>query len=108
MKSVPHQKSDRYFAAFRKHYGVFVDVVLVDCSVNERDVELRSCSLCVVRALRVTMRLCRPFTDTQGVKLWRLDDLIVSHNDNTTEAPSRSNASGVVWPWSLFRGKHDS
>ena len=83
VKTPAHQKSDRYCAEFRKHYGVFVDGVLVDCSVSELDVELRSCSLCVVRELRVKVRSCRPFTTTEGVKRWRIEDLLVSHNDNT-------------------------
>jgi hypothetical protein len=78
MKNPAQWRAKRYHDAFRMHWGVFVDGHLVDSSFDERDVELRSCSLCECRDLHVIVREAEPYTTYAGVKRWQVNNLRIT------------------------------
>lgn len=95
-KTVHDWRAKRYHDAFREHWGVFflenatirdlpvgqwATASLVDCSVVERDVELRSCSLCEVPGSLVIVRHRLPYTTALGERKWEIRDMVVSRND---------------------------
>jgi len=108
MKNPHNWRAKKYFDSFREHWGVFVgcpsDLVdgrlnigrlsLVDCSLLERDVELRSCSLCELPDLLVIVRHCRPYTTVFGAKKWQIHDIQVYPLD---APPGPEDYGGMDW-----------
>ena len=112
------RRAKRYHDAFREHWGVFVDGHLVDASLDERDVEYRSCSLCECHDSLVIVRHCEPYMTSLadivtfvagygapiiGPKRWRINDFRVWPVDPSQLQPPAPH-TGDAWPWSSFGG----
>ena len=96
--TMAHWRAKKLHNNFREHWGVFVDGHLVDVSPYERDVELRSCSLCECRDLLVIVRHCLPYTTIMGVKRWCIENIRIYPLDAPPGPPDLPDFDAENYP----------